>query len=199
MSKVPETGAVLRAIRDRTRESHARLERRFALLRSPTRSGYARYLRHMGGVVVALERRAVESADLAKLLPDVAARCNKGELLRADLRDLGHEPGDLEEVPLPPARTPVELMGQLYVLEGSTLGGTVLARELEAALGALPTRYLRCYGEATAARWRAFVTGLERAASPELAEPAAISAEAMFLAVEQWLESGSLLLDARSS
>ena len=69
----------------------------------------------------------------------------------------------------PALATLPEADGAAYVVEGSTLGGLVLAERFEAALGAgTPTSFLRLRGAGTAARWRAFLGELERA-EPSLA------------------------------
>jgi heme oxygenase len=60
------------------------------------------------------------------------------------------------------AHEPVRLLGPLYVLEGSQLGGQVLRRHLAAALGLAPSRV--AYGgegAAVQARWRSFEGALD--------------------------------------
>jgi heme oxygenase len=56
-------------------------------------------------------------------------------------------------------REPVSLLGYLYVLEGSTLGGTIVAMQVARAFGldrGRGARYLSGYGKATKANWTAF-------------------------------------------
>ena len=83
--------------------------------------------------------------------------------------------------------------GALYVLEGATLGGTVLARRLRAVLGARVDGALRFhgfYGEATGAHWRRFRDVLDTHCGADSAG----AAEALRGAVEvydsmtRWLE-----------
>jgi heme oxygenase (biliverdin-IX-beta and delta-forming) len=50
-------------------------------------------------------------------------------------------------------------IGALYVIEGSSLGGQILSRQLETNLSLTPTRggaYFAGYGTATAQRWKSF-------------------------------------------
>ena len=52
-----------------------------------------------------------------------------------------------------------ELVGTLYAIEGSTLGGQVISRHLQANLGLTPergARFFTAYGADTEARWAAF-------------------------------------------
>ena len=57
---------------------------------------------------------------------------------------------------------PAALWGKLYVIEGSTLGGVVLARALAVREEMRPAlRYLNGYGPATGGRWRRFRAALE--------------------------------------
>jgi heme oxygenase len=50
-------------------------------------------------------------------------------------------------------------LGAMYVMEGSTLGGQYIARQVEKTLGLAPGRgdaYFRGYGDETGPMWRAF-------------------------------------------
>ncbi|MGY1725341.1 biliverdin-producing heme oxygenase [Geodermatophilus sp. SYSU D01062] len=91
-------------------------------------------------------------ADAAAL--DWARRRRTG-LYAADLAALGGSP-DAGRPDLPAVTGTDQALGRLYVMEGSTLGGTFIDRHL-AALPGLPR--LRCfspYGEDTGAMWAAF-------------------------------------------
>ena len=72
------------------------------------------------------------------------------------------------------ASDPVGLLGHLYVLEGSSLGGMVLCKHLGAALELTPEaglRYYTGYGRETAARWRVFKARMDEAVdTPEAQE-----------------------------
>lgn len=184
----------LEQIRARTAGIHERLERRLRLTRPPSsHSAYAAYLARMFGATRATELLARDVPALHRLLPDLPERSCKSAALLEDLRELGHPAAPLPLMPLPTCTTSAGL-GLLYVMEGSTLGGAVVARALEAELGPLPTRYLRCYGESTGTMWRSMVQALEQfgqgAAGDQLARDAAL----MFETVESWLDHGGLLL-----
>ncbi|MTE00034.1 heme oxygenase [Paracoccus sp. YIM 132242] len=98
-------------------------------------------------------------------------------LIARDLADLGLPvPGASAALPLP---TPAARAGACYVLEGSALGGRLLARRA-AALGFGPGHGARHLAAQTAfpPRWRAFLAWLEGGgfAAPE----AAAAARAVF-------------------
>ena len=83
--------------------------------------------------------------------------------LGEDLLALGAEvPVNGESGPVTKLAPPA-VWGQLYVIEGSTLGGVVLARGLAEREEIRPAlRYLNGYGAATGERWRRFRAELER-------------------------------------
>jgi len=102
-------------------------------------------------------------------------------------QDLGPAVADLAICgALPPLDTEAQLLGALYVLEGSTLGGQVIARQLEKAEVPLQA-YFRGNGEATGPLWKSFCQLLTDAAtndnSPEIVE----SARLTFQHLDAWL------------
>ena len=78
-------------------------------------------------------------------------------LFEADLRTLGAPPAAAEPALAPVADTDAAL-GRLYVLEGSTLGGTFIDRHLTGlpGLGGVRLRAFSPYGARTGAMWHAF-------------------------------------------
>ncbi|MDU0371911.1 biliverdin-producing heme oxygenase [Hymenobacter endophyticus] len=88
---------------------------------------------------------------------------------------------------LPPLHTRAQLLGALYVLEGSTLGGQVIARQL--AKNGIPTRaYFSGHAEQTGPLWKSFVQLLAAAATPETADEIIASASLTFQRLHQWIE-----------
>lgn len=92
----------------------------------------------------------------------------KGAWLRTDLVALGASEGEISRVPrLSPAPLVPDAaagLGVLYVLEGSTLGGKFILRDVSARFGLSATRGARFfagYGSRTGAMWRAMVAALE--------------------------------------
>ncbi len=131
---------------------------------------YARHLCAMLPLHAALEA-ALDAAGAGRLLPDWPRR-RKAALIRADLASLGMAgPAD----PRPPAlaiRGAGAVFGTMYVLEGQTLGGAVLARRA-AGLGLTRlagARFLDAYGPERGAMWRGFLAALEAAELPPAGE-----------------------------
>lgn len=172
----PQAGEpVLQTLRAATAQAHRRLERVTGLT-SPTleRAGYRHALACLLRVVEPLE--AAVSDALPPRLQAFAASRRKAALLRADLiclaadRDPGGSIGAAAARAPDPVRLPrlggtAAAFGALYVLEGSMLGGMVIAPHVERRLGVSPgacTRYFRAYGEDAGRMWRAWREMLAR-------------------------------------
>lgn len=69
-------------------------------------------------------------------------RHRRAHLLADDLRALGAAAAQSRRAHLPPLRTFGEALGCLYVLEGSSLGGRVLAPAIVSVVGDVPVRFL---------------------------------------------------------
>jgi heme oxygenase (biliverdin-IX-beta and delta-forming) len=153
---VVAVSSLLSSLRRRTAAAHARLDDGLARAGGLGAERYAAFLRASLAVLGPLEPA------LASWLPAVVTP-SRVAALRADLAALG------PDAAAAPAEVPVlaslaAAYGAAYVVEGSALGGAVLADRVEAAHGpAAPTRYLRLRGRATAAHWAAFVAELARA------------------------------------
>lgn len=129
---------------------------------------YGAYLRALLALYTPLEARLWSDRTLCELIPDAAAR-RKVPWLIDDLDELGLEVDASPRSTGMVLRDPLELLGAAYVLEGATLGGSVLLARLRSAGvfaqgGERGTRFLSGYGPQTAAMWRAFRANLQRAA-----------------------------------
>lgn len=145
---------LLDALRARTASRHAALDAAFD---GPlTRERYLGFLRASLSVLSALEPA------LARWLP-AAVTPSRVARLRADLIALGAA-AQVDTVALALGSRAASY-GAAYVIEGSTLGGMMLAERFEAALGVgrEATTYLRLRGRDTARHWRAFLDELARA------------------------------------
>jgi heme oxygenase len=137
-----------------------------------TRQKYVEFLR---GSLAALEPLE------AQLRPDVS-RC---ELLRRDLATLGVEAAVPALADPPLLSSEAAVFGARYVIEGSALGGAILSRSFDNALGLNGTAlsYLTLHGAALGAHWRAFLAEIEgfgQQATPEMRAEACESAKAVF-------------------
>lgn len=88
---------------------------------------------------------------------------------------------------LPPLTTRAQLLGALYVLEGSTLGGQVITRQLAKA-GIGQRRYFAGHAERTGPLWKSFCQLLAAEATDDNAAEIVESASRTFQALHAWIE-----------
>lgn len=102
------------------------------------------------------------------LIPEKAAsdlnleNRRKLKLAEADMLELG---AILPKVrALNPLNNVAEAWGIFYVMEGSTLGGNMIAKQLSKLneFGNAPFHYFRCYGAHTGSYWKTFKEVLDR-------------------------------------
>jgi heme oxygenase len=109
--------------------------------------------------------------------------------LRADLEALGLDDDEIDALPLSPDLPRLETLpaafGLLYVREGSTLGGAVLAEHLPGDTG---KRFFTGRPEERGRLWRECCAAIERVGtSPEARREMIAAARATFAAYETWL------------
>lgn len=134
--------------------------------------GYGDFLAAQARAFLPLEA-AVERGGAGLLIDDWATR-RRAELLRADLAGLGI--GRVDELPPVEFSGAAAVLGAVYVLEGSRLGGAMLRRAVPRGA---PVRFLG--GEDNGPRWRA-LTGMldERLASGPDLDSAIAAARSVF-------------------
>lgn len=92
---------------------------------------------------------------------------------------------------LPPCQTPAEVFGCLYVLEGATLGGQIIARHITNQLHLSATAglcFFKGYGAQTGAMWLAFRAAVAQCVPDEQTETEVIEAACQtFATFESWL------------
>jgi heme oxygenase len=142
--------SLLTSLRSGTRDAHARAEDAVDVLRAGrSPETYAPVLQAFRSLYAPLELALDRSPLTLAVVPDFDER-RKTAWLDADLAQLGAPvPPDLAVLPL----TSVEdVAGACYVLEGATLGGAVVARELPD----VPHRFFASYGSRRGAMWASF-------------------------------------------
>lgn len=160
--------SLLARLRTDTREYHESLE-----ARSPMRAimdgtltpeAYQDILQRFYGLHVPIEQHFVSRPEWHELNFDITPRL-RVPLIRDDLRALGLHDDTINTLPhiqrLPPLETFPHILGCLYVLEGSTLGGQLLSRKLVAMQ--LPgvtaehgSAFFASYGPKIGEMWKAF-------------------------------------------
>ena len=182
MTADADAAAALRErLRTSTREAHARVDRAFLRFDLSRRDGVAAFLGVHARVLPPLEA-ALEVAGAEALLPDWADR-RRSVALAQDLESLG-EPWP-EPMPAPVFAGDAEILGGLYVLEGSRLGGAVLARRIARSDDAAARQAVRYLAHGEHRRfWPTFVPVLNgdsaALARPDRVEAAALVAFATF-------------------
>jgi heme oxygenase len=184
------------ALRNVARDAHLRLHRHPALAALAagrvTLDAYRELLGRLYGFHCPLEAALMEASSRAPFDLRMGERARVWRL-RSDLLDLGATSEAIASLPLagdlPRLDSPGRCLGCLYVREGSTLGGALLARGLDPLLGPANPRGRRFLAgdEGDAALWRDCCDALEAAGALGLAPDVLAGAEETFLSIESWL------------
>lgn len=147
----------------------------------------AHFLRKLYGFLVPYEAQLRLQAPAFSAEWELPQR-SRSSLILADLASLPAGPLPPALCPLmPPLLTQAELLGAMYVLEGSTLGGQVITRQLVQA-GIPLQRYFRGYGELTGPRWKTFCRLLTQEAAHVDQDQLVASAVQTFQQLDAWLK-----------
>lgn len=145
MTRVPDDGRTRLALREATMDDHRRVDDLFGDFSLATKSDYVRFLKAHAMALGAIEEAARPASPRLALLVDDLAALGEG---------------------LPPALSSAEdreggyRWGLLYALEGSRLGGAMLARQVG---DGLPKSYLSAaHGKG---EWKAFQQEMDAAAT----------------------------------
>lgn len=119
---------------------------------------------------------------------------SQSDCLVADLAVLGIDVARVSYAPhaaLPPLPSFAHALGALYVLEGSTLGGRVILRDVETRFGphvSGATQFFGGRGKAVGQMWQTFKTGLDAFGHewPNLHVDVAEGAGSVFRAINAW-------------
>jgi heme oxygenase len=189
---------VLETLGRRTAPLHGRVERAVDL---PARCGsvgaYRGLLARLLGIYRPIEH-ALSAFDWPAAGLGFDERRKTG-LLSADLATLGLTTAQIEGVSdcaaLPRPATLAAALGCLYVLEGATLGGQVIGRQVRRSLGIAPATggsFHAAYGDRAGVMWRAFREAADAYCGDDFGriEEAVAGAAATFEAFERWLVVG---------
>ena len=187
LTSTPAIPPILARLRAETRPYHDAVEQNEfnqALgAGTPSAEATARFLAKMYGFLQPYEAQLRHHAEALGPAWEIAER-QRAHLI---LDDLGVPASALPLCPtMPPLATVPQLLGAMYVVEGSTLGGQVLARQLAKADIDL-RRYFIGYGERTGPRWKAFCHLLAAAATPANEDAIVQSASHTFQQLAAWL------------
>lgn len=184
-------------LRDETQPLHNSLERNLPWQEiCSDRRRYVELLARFYGFYSVWEPLA--ESQLRKDAREFLRRRRKTSLLENDLRWFGWSDADLAQAStISPQRLKSNgqavTLGSYYVLEGSTLGGQILSRELERQLGLRNGdgySYFRSYGSGIREAWNQFgnFLSVELANEPDVSAAVA-GAKTTFEVLEEWLTS----------
>lgn len=186
---------ILTRLKQETRAEHEAVEQTVDLLsRLGSAGDYRLLLERFLGFYAPMEAQLGALPVWDELAIPIADRMKVPALL-CDLDALGMTPGEVAALPRCADLSVIEgaphALGCLYVLEGATLGGQLIAREAQRALGLTPERgcaFFSSYGKDVGPMWREFRTWLVAAANDEAAEAAIIrGAHETFGSFGRWL------------
>jgi heme oxygenase len=183
--------SLLQRLKIETANAHERIEEAFDLEAvTCSISAYRSLLGRLYGFHAVWEPLAEAALDD----PEFFHQRRKVALLKTDLRDLGMGSDRIAGLPLcdptVTMRTPAEAWGSMYVVEGATLGGVVIARHVERRLslsrhnGCL---YFRCYGAGVRSMWTSFGARLVSGCRPADHDAVVAAARRTFEVLRIWL------------
>lgn len=163
MSILEDELDIMAALKSGTAESHRRIERLMPFFDDQLSPGrYRATLYSFLGFFAPMERRLAAIAGWETTGLDPVKR-RRSHLLRADLQALGMPESEIAATPescyLPTISNCADGLGCLYVLEGSTLGGQLIAQEVQRKFGIAPVSgvsFFSSHGVGVGAMWREF-------------------------------------------
>lgn len=183
-----ERPAILQRLRDETRPAHDALEQndfnQRLLAGTVSEEATAHFLAKLYGFLQPYEAQVARHAFSAEWEIDQRQRAH---LILQDLTPANGPAPTLPVCPkMPPLATWPQLLGAMYVVEGSTLGGQVIARQL--AKAGIPLRtYFSGYAERTGPMWKAFCHLLTQAAAETDQDELVQSASRTFNTLHAWI------------
>jgi heme oxygenase (biliverdin-IX-beta and delta-forming) len=192
---VPQPASILDRLRQETRAEHEALENDLELAGPGlNESYYRRVLQAFYGFYRPFEDslRATGSPSLIRF----TSTRFKVPALEADLAFWGIRSSDLALcTDLPQLAPDGRLWGALYVIEGSTLGGQLITRELENVLGlqgGAGYQFFRGYGGETGSRWKEFRSMLMDASAELPGDEMVAGAAETFRSIHKWLRTAGV-------
>ncbi len=183
--------SILTRLKLETEAEHQAVERQVESFLTGDSSSYCSLLQLFLGFVKPAEQQLAGVPWLKAVVPDLSSRM-RAFVLQGDLMNLGLYDHSLRRLPrcqnIPLLDTPAQALGYLYVLEGSTLGGQIIARRIEQLDPRLPHEWFRSYGPDVGLMWRHFRASAESyvLANPDHEEAICESARNTFSSLHEW-------------
>jgi heme oxygenase (biliverdin-IX-beta and delta-forming) len=152
---------------------------------------YVECLLKLHGIIAAWEACAATNAP-SWTQPLLTAR-RREQLLTLDLTWFGVDTLGEARPRLPEMRDDASLLGAMYVMEGSTLGGQLIARHVERVLGLTAGQgnaYFRGHNARTGQLWKEFCDALRTRLPDSETDAVITAAKAMFGVFGAWMRTG---------
>ena len=181
-------------LKENTREIHLAAEKKMivTLKKIETKEDYIQLLNWLYGFYAPLEE-LIRKQLTEDNFPGIVKR-SRTEYILWDIRESGltlPEPIYCEQLPIIDSFH--SALGALYVLEGSTLGGRIIAGMISRQLGSLQSlSYFNGYGAETGNMWTLFKDLLNQPLTIEQQREIITSAEDTFLTFNSWIEKYEL-------
>lgn len=197
--EIQEQISVMKRLKEETRPMHDAIEKNPYLERVTSDTiqleEYHKILEAFWGYYAPLEPLLFDNATEPWLAEFNIQLREKLPLLKADLLAMGtHTDASIEAIAqcknLPDTNSSAKKLGILYVLEGSTLGGSVITRHLKSKLGetvANCTQFYFPYGEMTGPNWKNFAMMVERSCTSEEHDEIVEAAKQTFQSLDNWM------------
>jgi heme oxygenase (biliverdin-IX-beta and delta-forming) len=183
-------------IKEETKQNHQLLEKKLVAFMRAIRSkeDYVELLilfySFFGGLEIAIDAQLDHSH-----LPDYKLR-RKTAFLADDLVQFGRTPPDLAGADeLPGIHNHLQALGALYVIEGSTLGGTIISKMIKQQLAISDNKglsFFNGYREETEKMWQDFKLFLNRPLRPGGEAVVIQAANDTFNKFSQWFDKRPL-------
>lgn len=175
-------------LKERTRQAHVELEKKLItrIKRIATVTDYAELLEIMYGFYEPVQRA------ITPFLPADRKRGRQSQNILRDLIDIGSPMSSSPQLcdVLPCVDGTPDAIGVLYVLEGSTLGGTIIASMIGKQLN-IPVdngfSFFNAYGERTKSMWEEFRSWLNENRDDQEKERIITAATETFVTFKTWL------------
>lgn len=183
----------IQKLRQETEADHRTVEDAVPLMHEGLdTSQYVQCLQQLYGVVAAWEERVAEIGP--EWLQSALLARQRKPLLERDFAWFGVTEKDDRRPALPEMDDLPSLFGAMYVMEGSTLGGQLIARHVEKVLHLSEgqgSSYFRGHGSQTGPMWKEFCEMLKQRIPDEQTDAVVVSAKAMFSTFGTWMQRKS--------
>jgi heme oxygenase len=187
-------GMLTQELKENTFSEHQASEKKMiiALKKIETREDYVRMLNWLYGFYAPMEA-LIGNYLTPDHLPDIDRR-SRAEFLLGDITQSGLPNPEYDICrELPAIHSASQAIGALYVLEGSTLGGRIIADMIQRQLGpTAKTGFFQGYGAGTETMWQSFRDFLDQPRATEEQTAIIAAAKATFITFKNWIDKHEL-------